>query len=618
MNGPPQEGPLAADSSRWKLSKPLAKAIGLLEEAAAEQDPDAIYLLAEINFHGNYSHPRDFKRAFTLYDSLASLTGNSTAQHMLGFLYSTGIGDAVERDQAKALLYHTFAARAGNTRAEMTVAFRHHSGIGTPRNCHEAVVYYKRAADKAIAYARSGPPGGLPLRRESYHIADDDGGVYGEGASYSSSGHNAHKGGPGSDQNSPVDDVMEYLDLLSRKGDLKATFGLGKVNYDGTRTVKRNFKVARKYFMQVARQYWAKDDRVISDDKMAVGKMAAKAAAYLGRLYLRGEGVPQNFDKALRWFKLGVSNGEPYCQYEMGLMYLQGLGVKKDAMMAANYFKESAQQDWPASQVNLGKLFLDQGDLKTATTYFELALRHGHVEAFYHLAEINHFGVGRERSCDLASSYYKIVAEKAEALHSSFDEANQAYEEGDLSGALVKYMMAAEQGYEQAQANVAYLLDEHKSILSLDRLLPWKKPATSLLRNAALALVYYTRSAKQFNIDSTVKMGDCYLHGYGITGDVDKAAQCYQSAAEMHQSAQALWNLGWMHENGMGVEQDFHLAHRLYLEAADANSESYLPVKLSILKLRVRSWWNQLTDGKVNPIQPEPGMCPDPFQKALG
>ena len=86
-------------------------------------------------------------------------------------------------------------------------------------------------------------------------------------------------------------------------------------------------------------------------------------------------------------------------------------------------------------------------------TYFDLAARHGHIEALYHLAEISNYGVGRERSCGLASAYYKVVAEKTENLHSSFIEANEAYENGDKETALVGYMMAAEQGYEQAQAN---------------------------------------------------------------------------------------------------------------------------------------------------------------------
>ena len=168
-------------------------------------------------------------------------------------------------------------------------------------------------------------------------------------------------------------------------------------------------------------------------------------------------------------------------------------------------------------------------------------------------------------------------------------------------------MMAAEQGYEAAQANVAYILDEHKSILPLDSAIPWKQRRTSLLRDAVLALMYWTRSAKQSNIDSLVKMGDYYLMGNGADADFEKAASCYQTAAETHHSAQALWNLGWIHENGIGVEQDFHLAKRFYDQALETNQESYLPVKMALVKLRLRSFWNTITHGKANSIKSEPG-----------
>ena len=609
MNGPFQNDYLDPLLGERQLSKPLAKAVRLLEGAARDNDSDAIFLLAEMNFWGNHTHPRNYKEAFRRYLELSSITGNSSAQNMVGFMYATGIGGAVERDQAKALMYHTFSALGGNTRSEMTLAFRHHSGIGTPRHCNEAAFYYKKVADKAIAWSRSGPPGGMALQRESYRLADDNGGVYGEGASFVSSGANANKAGPGSDLHAAFDDVLEYLDLMSRKGDLKASFSLGKLHYEGSRTMKRNLTTARKYFLKVARTYWAKDGSISSEDVEGVGKIASKAAGYLGRMFLRGEGMEQNFDKALTWFRRGIANGDWLCQYELGLMYLHGLGVRKDAVTAGDYFKASAHQDFATAQVNLGQLFLDQGDIHTAMHYFDLAARHGHIEAFYHLAEINYHGIGRERSCGMATAYYKNVAEKVEIIHSSFEDANRAYEDGNEETALIEYMMAAEQGYEFGQANVAYMLDEYKSILPLDSLIPWKRQVSSLLRNAVLALVYWTRSAKQSNIDSMVKMGDYYLGGYGVEADMERAATCYQTAAEFQQSAQALWNLGWMHENGIGVEQDFHLAKRYYDQALETNQESYLPVKMSLLKLRMRSFWNTITHGKVNSIRSEPGEC---------
>lgn len=610
MNRPAIDDYAEEETAPKKLSPRLQNAVQMLEGAAEEyENHDAIFLLAEMNFYGNFTHPRNFKEAFRRYQELSSLSGNSTAQYMVGFMYATGIGGAVERDQAKALLYHTFAAEAGNTRAEMTAAYRHHVGIATPKDCNLAAYYYKRVADKAIEYYRSGPPGGRTMSKESFAWADEEGGVYGEGASVSSSGINAHRYNPQSSSDASLDDVLEYLDLMSKKGDVKATFSLGKMFYDGSRTMPRNVRKAMKYFGMVAKRYWTKDGRVDANHPAGIEKIAAKAAGHIGLMYMRGEGVEQNFDKAFMWFRRGRVNGDALCQYQIGLMYLHGYGVEQDPLKAATYFSAASEQDFPAAQTRLGALFLDQGDVATATRYFELAARYGWMEAFYYLAEIFDAGVGKERHCGMATAYYKMVAEKAENLHSSFAEANDAYESGDKETALIDSMMAAEQGYENAQSNVAFLLDEQRSMLLLDSILPLhkKKQSSSLLRNAALALIYWTRSAKQSNVDSLVKMGDYYLLGMGTSVDVDKASTCYHSAAEGQHSAQAYWNLGWMYENGVAVEQDFHMAKRYYDLALETTQEAYLPVKLSLIKLRARSFWNSITNGGVNSIRSEPG-----------
>jgi SEL1 protein len=609
ISGPPESSEEPRQTQ--KLKGPLAEGIALLERAAGEDNPDAIYLLAQMNFYSNFSCPKNYTIAFKRYMELASLNGNSSAQHMVGFMYATGFGDAVERDQAKALLYHTFAAKAGHTKSEMTVAFRHHSGIGTARNCDEAAHYYKKVADKAIKWYRSGPPGGRAWVPDSYRLADDDGGVYGEGASVSSAGVNAQKGGPSSDAHAALDDVLEYLDLMSGKGDFKATFSLGRIHYDGQKGLRRDLKAAKRYFQIVANQYWKRDGTTVdTSDRPGLEKIAGKAAGYLGRMFLRGEGVEQSYKKALKWFQRGLKSGDAVSQNGLGLMYLHGLGVPQSSAKATDYFKAAADQEHPSAQVNLGVLYLDQGgsdDVQVAHRYFELAARYGHIEAFYYLAEMINQGIGRDRSCGLATAYYKSVSEKAEPLVSSFAEANQAYENADYELALIGYTMAAEQGYEKAQSNVAYLLDQEKSMLSLPSFSPFYTPRSSLLRNTALALIYWTRSAKQSNIDSMVKMGDYYLQGVGTAPDMEKAAACYTAASEFHQSAQALYNLGWMHENGVGLTQDFHLAKRYYDQALETNEEAYLPVTLSLLKLRVRSAWNTLTHGRINSIRDEPG-----------
>lgn len=578
-------------------------------ESISQEAPDpsnALFLLAEMNFYGNFSHSVSYSKAFKYYQQLADLNGNSTAQYMLGFMYATGLNEELGQDQAKSMLYHSFAAEQGDTRSEMTLAYRNHMGISTTRDCEEAVKLYQRVADKAIDYYRSGPPGGHSLFRDAYRIADEVGGVYGEGASFSSAGINAKTGGPTSDAYADVGDVLEYLHFQSSKGDLKATFGLARLHYDGGRDMKRDFRTAKNYFMEVARQYWNSKDQVRSDVPTGVEKLAAKSAGYIGRMFLRGEGTKQSFTKARIWFERGIANGDALSQYSLGLMYLRGYGVKVKVHKAADLFSAAADQGLAVAQTELGVFFLDTGDVTTALKYFDLAASNSHIEAFYYLAELANQGIGRERSCATAAVHYKIVAEKAEPVWSSLEEANAAYDDGDKQTALIGYMMAAEQGCENAQANVAWILDQTSPKWSpLAWLKLTAKQTLALPGSANTALRFWTRSARQANLDSLVKMGDYYLTGIGLrSAQPEHAAACYQAAADTQQSAQAMWNLGWMHENGIGgMEQDFHLAKRYYDQALTTNNEAYFPVKISLWKLRWRSWYNRVTHGSARSIQ---------------
>lgn len=566
-----------------------------------------------MNFYGYYSYPRNLKSAYELYEEHATTFGNGTSQYMLGVYHSNGLAGVVPQDQAKALLYHTFAAAGGNIRSEMAVAFRHHAGIGAIKNCNRAIDHYKRVADKAIEWYRSGPPGGKRWIVQGWRISDEWGGIYGEGASASSAGINAFRPNLNSDQNAAIADVIEYLDLMSQKGDYKAAFNLGRIYHDGQRGLDRNLDLARRYFTHVATKYWRPDGRVVDNYKPGIEKTAAKAAAYLGRMFLRGDGVNQNFERARVWFERGVAHGDPLAQYGLGLMLLHGHGGKKHIKKAMQLLKVSADMDFAPAQVEMGRLHLDQGsteDLRQANNYFELAARYGDIEANYHLAEMVHHQVGREASCAIALNYYKNVAEKVEPLVSSWAEANQAYEAGDYETAFLHYLLGAEQGYERAQTNVAYMLDWQSSQWPL---VDWArqqigvgKQEKGLLADPSLALIQWTRSSRQSNIDAMVKMGDYYYYGIGAEPDTSKAVQCYQAASDHSQSAQALFNLGWMHENGVGLTQDFHLAKRYYDHALLVNQEAYLPVTLSLMKLRIRSAWNTFTHGEIHSIEEEP------------
>ncbi|KAG6804814.1 hypothetical protein H0H92_012374, partial [Tricholoma furcatifolium] len=84
----------------------------------------------------------------------------------------------------------------------------------------------------------------------------------------------------------------------------------------------------------------------------------------------------------------------------------------------------------------------------------------------------------------------------------------------------------------------------------------WIAPNHPSHDTAKLALTQWTRGATQRNIDALVKVGDYYYPGPRLQNEdektrLEKAARYYQSAADTQVSALAMWNLGWMYENGI-------------------------------------------------------------------
>ncbi|KAL3958864.1 hypothetical protein ACCO45_007026 [Purpureocillium lilacinum] len=570
-------GPASAPSANKPskaVSGPLLSAVELLEEAAHHNNSDALFLLAELNFSATTATRATFTRPTSTTSSWQPLMGTR------------------RRSQSSPLLH--LCGRQGR------YSGRNGNGISAPqrdrrdKELRGGGQVLQEGCRQSHQLVPCRAPGGMSWVFQGWRISDDDGGIYGEGASVSSSGINSRKVNAYSDSTrAAIGDVIEYLDLVSQKGDSKASFNLGRIYYEGQRGLDRDYELARKYFYLAASRYWKKDNRIVETYTKDVERTAAQAAGYIGRIYLRGDGVVQNFERAKIWFDRGISLRDAQSQYGRGLMLLNGYGGKENVKFAMELLTAAANQDYAPAQVQMGRLYLDQGEPE------DLRIANNHFGMVYH-------GVGREKLCGMAMSYYKTVAEKAEPLVSSWGDANDAYEAGDHELAFLEYLMAAEQGYERAQTNVAYMLDTGRSKIPFSQWFRKPRSEAELLENPGLALIYWTRSSRQSNIDSMVKMGDYYFYGIGTNQDVGKAVQCYTGASDYSQSAQALFNLGWMHENGIGLTQDFHLAKRYYDHALEVNEEAYLPVTLSLLKLRIRSAWNTLTHGSVHSIQDEP------------
>lgn len=601
------------------------QAFNLLEEAAALENPDALYTLGDMNFFGNYTHPQNFPASLEKYQALSSLNGNASATFMTGLMYSTGMFGTIPVNQAKATLYYTFAAKSGDNRAQMAIAYRHLSGIATPVDFKEANKHYKETANKAFKYFfHNAPPGGRHLQLASWIIPDENGGIYGDGASFTSSGPHAQNSLPINIKT--IKQAIEYFQYLAEDNIVYAHYALATLFYEGGKTYESDFKLAVSYARKGAAYLWKPDGSPTSTrsklDDFTL-KQGAHCAGFIGTRYLNGQGVEQDFEQAQKWFTRGIELNDYISYNSLGFMYYHGLGVKKDVNKGVFYMKRAAEQDYALGNFNLGYAYYQRnrpGDAKRAFDHFTSASKKRNLLAWYFKGIMLDQGFpGQPKSINTAVYYFKIFSETIEELYSPLKWAHESYSKQDYGSAILGFLIASEEGYESAQVNLAYILDEQRGYFDLNviknkvrafsnRLWQKKTTVSSLVpardfHRDRTALVYWTRAARQLNVDAIVKMGDYYFKGIGTEKeDPAKAASCYQAAAD-HFSGLGTWNLGWMHENGIGVEKSFHLAKRYYDLASETNSEAFFPVQLALVKLRVRSLWNYLiSDGALNKI----------------
>merc|ERR1719505_270739 len=250
-----------------------------------------------------------------------------------------------------------------------------------------------------------------------------------------------------------------------------------------------------------------------------------------------------------------------------------------------SYFSQAAEQGYVDGQLQLGNMYYNgigvSKDYKQAVKYFTFASQSGHILAFYNLANMHATGSGVMRSCHTATELYKNVAERGK-WGSMFMDAYDAYKSGDIETALYKYYFLAELGYEVAQSNLAYILDKGEASVFSEN------------QTYSRALLHWTRAAAQGYTVARVKVGDYHFYGLGTKVDYETAALHYRLASDQHNNARAMFNLGYMHEQGFGLKKDIHLAKRFYDMAAEASPDATFPVYLALSKLAMHFTWEWL------------------------
>jgi uncharacterized protein len=105
-----------------------------------------------------------------------------------------------------------------------------------------------------------------------------------------------------------------------------------------------------------------------------------RAQSAVGLMYYKGNGVAQDDQQALHWFRLAAGQGNSEAQFNLGVMYSEAQGVPQDHAEAAKWYRLAADQGNPKAQYNLGLWYAngDGGspDYVNAHMWFNLAASH--------------------------------------------------------------------------------------------------------------------------------------------------------------------------------------------------------------------------------------------------
>ncbi len=110
-----------------------------------------------------------------------------------------------------------------------------------------------------------------------------------------------------------------------------------------------------------------------------------KAQLDLGVKYELGQGVPKDYDKALRWYRKSADQGFARGYYNVGALHYNGYGVPPNEAEAAIWMKKAADKGYAKAQSTMGYFYESAKgvprDFSQARIYYAKAAAQGEVEA---------------------------------------------------------------------------------------------------------------------------------------------------------------------------------------------------------------------------------------------
>lgn len=385
--------------SNW--TTPQLSAFALLQKLAAEEDYDALRILADLHTFGFFNTKVDIEKAKVYYEKILEVESDTKteahAHFMLGVFYSTGLFGKTEKNPPKGLTHYQFAADLNNSQAQMALAHKYMFGVNVAQDFEAACYYFSFVYHKCEKFLKpysteitKNTTENQPITESvlifepvldkfSIRWSDVSGGLYGDTTSeaadtvrYFETFSNYDKIKRYNNGNYYTEDEDYSIDEDETLDAYSMLYFAAQKNYNGDYLHARNFDLAFKYaktcvqhgflepeiyetIKEVDRLNHNFDDSsaesdsnfsfsfkiTINEEVSPLSIFIGRCSQYLGHMYLRGQGTDVDYLKAQYYLEMGkILSGQPIFRNDLGLMSYYGLGMPKDDKKASSIFYE--------------------------------------------------------------------------------------------------------------------------------------------------------------------------------------------------------------------------------------------------------------------------------------
>ncbi len=156
---------------------------------------------------------------------------------------------------------------------------------------------------------------------------------------------------------------------------------------------------------------------------MGAKQGSAKCMAGLSLCYFMAYGTDFDEEEAIKWAEKGVAQGNDMAVFLRGTYYEYGNGIYQNFEKALTFYKMAAALDYPRAKGYLACMYADwicfHTDSKKAFKLWLEAYEGGEVWCSVHLFECYLYGIGTKKNLKKAKKYLKVAQKNNEEIDSN-------------------------------------------------------------------------------------------------------------------------------------------------------------------------------------------------------